>query len=80
MEKDTKDTATQNGMDAAFTRPYTDYNSSEFGLTKREYFAGLALQGILANHQLLLNLDNVDGGAEAFAVRSADALLLELAK
>lgn len=56
------------------------------GLTKREYFAGLALQGILANPKYcepefanaLQNLGiNIPGG---LAVQIADALLAELAK
>jgi len=47
---------------------------------ERRLFAAMALQGILSNQQLLINIESVDGGAEGWAVRSADALLLELAK
>lgn len=45
------------------------------GLSKREYFAGLALQGILAN-------PNPGGINQSviMAVQAADALLLELSK
>jgi hypothetical protein len=46
------------------------------GLTKREYFAALAMQGMLANSQ-------ADGSIEDFAkwsVQYADALLEELCK
>jgi hypothetical protein len=42
------------------------------GLTKREYFAGLALQGILANNKTL------NGAIEA--VEYADELIKELNK
>ena len=49
------------------------------GITLRQHFAGLAMQGFLANfahgHEAL----NVDGLA-VVAVRQADALLAELAK
>ena len=47
---------------------------------ERRMFAAMALQGILSNQQLLVNIESVDGGAEAWAVMSADALLLELEK
>jgi hypothetical protein len=51
----------------------------EPGLTKREYFAGLAMQGIYANSQ-----ENSPAGDFAWtavdAVKAADALLAELEK
>ena len=53
-------------------RPY----DTAHGLTKREYFAAKALQGLLAN-------PNHDGKFSDFAedaVKHADALLAELAK
>ena len=40
------------------------------GLTKREHFAGLAMQGLLAHYGTVVN--------ETFAVKFADALLKEL--
>jgi len=43
-----------------------------YGLTKREYFAGLAMQGLLANGDY--------EGVESAAVVKADALLKELEK
>ena len=46
------------------------------GLTKREYFAGLAMQGILANDKY--SLATVPMTTDAVAM--ADALLLELEK
>ena len=44
------------------------------GLTKREYFAALALQGLLTESQVL---DNHDKFAK-FAVQAADALIAAL--
>lgn len=56
----------------------------QFGLTKREYFAGLAMQGLLANS----NGGMTSGGSVTFspsgiselAVLHADALLEALSK
>jgi len=42
-----------------------------WGLTKREYFAGLAMQGILSNH-------GVHSDIAKWAVEQADSLLKEL--
>ena len=48
-----------------------------YGLTKREYFAGLAMQGLLANN----NLADVEASHMAiWATMQADALLKELEK
>ena len=49
------------------------------GLTKREYFAGLAMQGILANHSLEVNTLKDEHKAE-YAVIMADHLLKQLEK
>lgn len=46
-------------------------------LTKRELFAAMAMQGLLANPTLT---DAPSGGFSGAAVRKADALLAELAK
>lgn len=48
------------------------------GLTKREYFAGLAMQGILANETYDPPRRKRLGGMAADAVAAADALLSEL--
>lgn len=58
----------------AFPQTY-EYNNStvtHFGLTKREYFAGLALQAVISSNRY--------GEFEIpyWAVKYADALLLEL--
>ena len=44
------------------------------GLTKREYFAAMALQGLLANDSALITSKVID------AVKAADALIEELNK
>jgi alpha-acetolactate decarboxylase len=54
-------------------------NNVFMGLTKREYFAGLALQGILAHAFIIDNrFRNVSLSKES--VECADALLEELSK
>lgn len=72
---------------------FIDANDPEFirqcrpmkGLTKREYFAGLAAQGIVANQEWMENAMASSGlsGSECVAkgaVNIADALLAELDK
>jgi len=46
------------------------------GLTKREYFAAMAMQGILANHLFTNQFDNYNEIAEKCYVQ-ADAMLEE---
>jgi len=46
------------------------------GLTKREYFSAMALQGILSNSELLRNYKEID--LEKLAVKSADNLINQL--
>jgi hypothetical protein len=48
---------------------------TDYGLTKREYFAGLAMQGYCSDP----NVSNFDNTARD-AVKQADALLEELVK
>lgn len=50
-----------------------------FGLTKREYFAGLAMQGILANASVVYKENGIKLIASE-GVRMADALLAALTK
>lgn len=49
-----------------------DFLNTEFGLTKREFFAAAALQGILANPDYMHSI------AASEAVRFADKLIFEL--
>lgn len=63
---------------SAFPRPHPADYYAETGLTKREYFAGLAMQGFAAMRSEDLP-DTVDDMANC-AVEWADALIAELAK
>ena len=60
-----------NGEQGAFAKLDTNGSFTQYGLTKREYFAGLAMQGYIATGR----------AADASeCVRCADALLKELDK
>lgn len=84
MDNETQYVARINGAEHAFARPYSEYGQSQSaGLTKREYFAGLALQGLIASFTEKAAIGS--WGTEIpeavnVAVKYADALLLELAK
>ena len=82
-EQELKEKARQLGNQPAF--PTIEFSQSmvdcpfdsrtSLGLTKRQYFAGLAMQGcVVQEHQI-----SIPDLAE-FAVKCTDALLLELAK
>ena len=70
--------------DSAFPSTY----SSEDGLSKREYYAGRAMQAILSNQTFLETVLKAAGGQRAVAataianeaITMADALLAELSK
>lgn len=65
-----------NGTDLAFSNPGSDYISASDGLTKREYFAAMAMQGLLGNERILN-----DGVVVAnTSVLVADALIEALNK
>ncbi|HEY9824866.1 MAG TPA: hypothetical protein V6D19_05420 [Stenomitos sp.] len=60
-----------------------DINYITHGLTKREYFAGLAMQGLLANPDIKMSDLSVDEARKIVAAVSramADSLLAELNK
>ena len=59
---------------AAFYNENTGMDQAQEGLTKREYFAALAMQGLLANN-IYTNVANV---VSANAVEHADALIAQL--
>lgn len=62
--------------DAAFARPGSDFAVAQPGLTKREYFAALALQAFIT-----MSPDEATGRlAPAAAVHMADRLIAELNK
>jgi len=77
-----KELVMANKKDSAFARPaYVSSSGNTFsppqeGLTKREYFAALALQGMLAYH----NRPDADGWDRIAkeSVAAADALLEKL--
>lgn len=71
----------KNSDQPAFAVPSTQYNHIQPGLTKREYFAGLAMQGILAANP---EVEYGDNGRKrpmsyqevaAYSVKYSDALL-----
>jgi hypothetical protein len=46
------------------------------GLTKREYFAAMAMQGLLSNAEAVTEISKADfGPLQQYAVRFADALI-----
>lgn len=67
----------ENGKLPAFQSSILDMNTTHHGLTKREYFAGLALQAILSSPNL--KTDNYEM-ITIDAVGYADALLKALDK
>jgi hypothetical protein len=72
---------TTNPNDPAFGHPYLSAETGEFtytepGLTKREYFAAAALQGMLGDHER--NGTFADYARDA--LKFADALVEELSK
>lgn len=75
---------TTKANEPAFPNYIVRHDRNVAGLTKREYFAGLALQGILANPKYcdpsFANALTNHGIAipQGLAVRIADALLAEL--
>lgn len=77
-----------NGKDGAFARPIgnitgEEYNDDQEGLTKREYFAAMAMQAVVAKHPVCggdhapSECERVDLIAVA-AVVYADALIAAL--
>lgn len=77
MSAETSDQSpTALGVDGAFPLPSTPYTPAIFGLSKRELFAAMAMQGLLGNPNSILT--PADCAQEARI--HADALLKELAK
>lgn len=65
----------KNGETPAFQSIMTDLTTFHYGLTKREYFAGLAMQGLLGSGRRYTDMPKQI--AEA-AVKQADELLKQL--
>lgn len=74
LKKTNEYSATQNGFSPVNMQP--DHNGGVFhsGITLREYFAAMALQGILANK----SSETSDGTLAFRAVEMADSLLFAL--
>ncbi len=69
--------------DLAFPLFGTDFVGDRFrvnGLTKRELFAAMAMQGLLSNLASLRREGFRDSDIREFAIFNADALIAELAK
>jgi hypothetical protein len=64
------------GKDGAFPCNSV-YHEIEWGMSKREYFAAMALAGLLAKQEIKCNLDIEDIAIEAVGI--ADELLEKLA-
>jgi len=54
----------------AFETPKTVWNKPQYGLTKREYFAAMAMQGLLAS-----NINDFRGSLCQYSVDKADDLI-----
>lgn len=68
------------GRDPAFSTEISDVVRSGrcHGLTKREWFAGMAMQGILTNHNFQekwLDADSIVMNVKTVAYKLADAML-----
>lgn len=70
-------TTPKSGSDCAF--PVIGEDVRYWGLTKREYLAGLAMQGLLANPSVH-NSNLTPEGTAIESLQYTDALLAELAK
>lgn len=78
-----------NANEPAFPKITTSYGTGtaytdRVGLTKREYFAAMAMQGFITNSQILdecgyRDLDPQEACAQ-IAIKQADALIAELEK
>ena len=77
----------KNSEQSAFGYGYANEQSHQevTGLTKREYFAGLAMQGLLANSSIIDLLKQADVGEQedrrvmaVGAIKMADELLKQL--
>lgn len=70
------------GNESAFPeiQEQPQFNHHSYGLTKREYFASMAMQGILSNRELQVALIHDRIELSNFAVEMADKLINELNK
>lgn len=68
-----------NGKNPAFQSSLGLSNSelAQMGLTKREYFAGLAMRGMLSNSQLVGYLNTKDGAEDAKVISKASVFIAD---
>lgn len=74
---------TNNSNVPIYPIPHPSSEYDYFGLTKREYFAAMAMQGLLAANQPMPITESMDGYLKTLSVTSvlaADALIAELNK
>ncbi len=65
----------------AYPVPATEHTPPVYGLTIREHFAAMAMQGLLASRERYADHWRIEWNSIAScAVKQADALLTELAK
>jgi hypothetical protein len=64
----------ENGNEGAFAMLDNNGIFTQYGLTKREYFAGLALQGIISKHGVQTDISDFAKDA----IKLADQLLKQL--
>jgi hypothetical protein len=66
-----------NGNESAFPTISDECVSHQWGLSKREYFAGLAMQGMLSNSNFTNNTNDL---IAIWSIQIADSLLEQLNK
>ena len=79
QENASQEKAVKNGTECAYPIAAQDYYP-KFGLTKRELFAAMALQGAMGNNELLMHFAENGLEVEHYCLRAADALLIALAE
>lgn len=62
---------------AAFPRPSSNHAGPQTGMSLRDWFAGQALAGIMANSKLIIALDNKKQDLASCAYDMADFMLNE---
>jgi hypothetical protein len=68
----------KNGEQPIHPQTPESWSANMSGLTKREHFAAMAMQGIMANENFIPNKESWEYAATTAAVSSADALLKAL--
>lgn len=69
-----------NGEECAFIVPASMHQDPSYGLTKREYFAAMAMQGLMFNYDINVNDEKQCHERAIAAVIAADQLIQSLNK